>query len=55
MRSHFLKKTLTSATGNAKIAGIEKDLGMAGFDYNIALTVFYIFASCLWLPGRYQF
>jgi hypothetical protein len=23
--------------------GIEKDLGMTGFDYNIALTIFYLF------------
>jgi MFS family permease len=28
--------------GNAKIAGLEKDLGLKGYDYNIVLTVFYI-------------
>jgi len=28
--------------GNARIAGLEKDLGLKGFEYNIALTVFYI-------------
>ncbi|KAF7308936.1 MFS general substrate transporter [Mycena kentingensis (nom. inval.)] len=38
--SNFVDRT---AIGNAKIAGLEKDLGMAGFDYNIALTCFYIF------------
>ncbi|KAM0789056.1 hypothetical protein ACM66B_003119 [Microbotryomycetes sp. NB124-2] len=27
--------------GNARIAGMEKDLGMSGYDYNIALTAFY--------------
>ncbi|KAG6850659.1 hypothetical protein H0H93_010387 [Arthromyces matolae] len=30
-----------TAIGNAKIAGIEKDLNMSGFEFNIALTVFY--------------
>jgi hypothetical protein len=29
--------------GNAKITGLERDLGMKGTDFNIALTVFYIF------------
>ncbi|KAJ6498298.1 MFS general substrate transporter [Mycena vulgaris] len=38
--TNFVDRT---AIGNAKIAGIEKDLGMVGFDYNIALTVFYVF------------
>lgn len=28
--------------GNAKIAGLEKDLGMKGYDYNVLLTVFYV-------------
>ncbi|KAL8302900.1 hypothetical protein RB601_008200 [Gaeumannomyces tritici] len=28
--------------GNAKIAGLEKDLGMTGFDYNMVLSIFYI-------------
>lgn len=28
--------------GNARIAGLEKDLGLVGFDYNIILSVFYI-------------
>ncbi|KAF9484537.1 MFS general substrate transporter [Pholiota conissans] len=36
---NFIDRT---AIGNAKIAGLEKDLGMKGFDLNIALTVFYI-------------
>jgi MFS family permease len=34
-----------AVVGNAKVAGLEKDLGMAGFDLNIALTIFYIFVS----------
>lgn len=28
--------------GNAKIAGLDKDLGMQGYDYNMILTSFYI-------------
>lgn len=28
--------------GNARLAGLEKDLGLAGYDYNLLLTVFYI-------------
>ncbi|KAF6742091.1 major facilitator superfamily domain-containing protein [Ephemerocybe angulata] len=30
------------ASGNARVAGLETDLGMTGFDLNIALTTFYI-------------
>ncbi|KAJ6519085.1 MFS general substrate transporter [Mycena sanguinolenta] len=37
--TNFVDRT---AIGNAKIAGLEKDLGMVGFDYNRALTVFYV-------------
>lgn len=32
----------TTHTGNAKIAGLEKDLGMSGNDYNMVLSIFYI-------------
>lgn len=31
-----------SLPGNANIAGLQKDLGMAGYDYNLILTAFYI-------------
>ncbi|KAF2450227.1 putative MFS transporter [Karstenula rhodostoma CBS 690.94] len=47
--------------GNAKIAGLEKDLGMTGYDYNMVLSIFYISyivfeipsnMACKWLgPG----
>ncbi|KAJ7622953.1 MFS general substrate transporter [Mycena polygramma] len=47
--TNFVDRT---AIGNAKIAGIEKDLGMAGFDYNIALTVFYIFYILADIPSN---
>ncbi|KAF8159406.1 MFS general substrate transporter [Crassisporium funariophilum] len=36
---NFIDRT---AIGNARIAGLEKDLGMQGLDLNIALTTFYI-------------
>ncbi|RYN78609.1 hypothetical protein AA0117_g4396 [Alternaria alternata] len=28
--------------GNARLAGLEKDLGLEGYDYNILLSVFYV-------------
>ena len=28
--------------GNARLAGLERDLGLAGYDYNIILTCFYV-------------
>lgn len=28
--------------GNARLAGLEADLGLIGYDYNILLTCFYI-------------
>ncbi|GAB1198275.1 hypothetical protein APSETT444_007589 [Aspergillus pseudonomiae] len=49
------------ATGNAKLAGLEEDLGLTGYDYNTLLSVFYISyiifeipsnMACKWLgPG----
>ncbi|KAF8216668.1 MFS general substrate transporter [Mycena galopus ATCC 62051] len=46
---NFVDRT---AIGNAKIAGIEKDLGMVGFDYNRALTVFYVFYLVSDIPSN---
>ncbi|EKM81338.1 hypothetical protein AGABI1DRAFT_99367 [Agaricus bisporus var. burnettii JB137-S8] len=37
---------------NAKIAGLEADLGMKGLDFNIALTVFYIFFTVIEVPSN---
>jgi hypothetical protein len=28
--------------GNARLAGLEKDLGLTGYDYNTVLSIFYI-------------
>lgn len=47
--TNFIDRT---AIGNAKIAGIEKDLGMSGFQYNIALTIFYIFYIAVDIPSN---
>ncbi|KAK7056452.1 hypothetical protein VNI00_003007 [Paramarasmius palmivorus] len=47
--TNFVDRT---AIGNAKIAGIEKDLNMTGFDYNVALTVFYIFYIVAEVPSN---
>ncbi|EJD00698.1 MFS general substrate transporter [Fomitiporia mediterranea MF3/22] len=47
--TNFIDRT---AIGNAKIAGIEHDLGMVGFDYNIALTIFYIFYISAEIPSN---
>lgn len=33
---------LTTSTGNARLAGMEDDLGMGGHDYNNTLTIFFI-------------
>ncbi|ESK89335.1 mfs transporter [Moniliophthora roreri MCA 2997] len=47
--TNFVDRT---TKGNAKIAGIEKDLQMTGFDYNVALTVFYIFYIVAEVPSN---
>jgi sugar phosphate permease len=49
--------------GNAKLAGLEEDLGLTGNDYNAVLSIFYISyiifeipstMACKWVgPGRY--
>ncbi|KAG2022623.1 high-affinity nicotinic acid transporter [Coprinopsis cinerea AmutBmut pab1-1] len=41
-----------TAIGNARIAGLEKDLGMEGLDLNIALTIFYVFYTCADIPSN---
>ena len=38
--------------GNAKIAGLEKDLGMKGYDYNGVLSVFYISYIIFEIPSN---
>ncbi|KAI1028920.1 hypothetical protein LB503_002081 [Fusarium chuoi] len=36
--------------GNARLAGLEEDLGLTGYDYNLLLTVFYISYIVFELP-----
>jgi di/tricarboxylate transporter len=38
--------------GNARLAGLEKDLGLKGYDYNIVLTVFYVSYIVFELPSN---
>ncbi|CAI6232477.1 unnamed protein product [Periconia digitata] len=38
--------------GNAKLAGLEKDLGLTGFDYNTVLSVFYISYIIFEIPSN---
>jgi len=40
-------------TGNARIQGMENDLGMEGTDYNIALFVFFIPYILMEVPANY--
>lgn len=39
-------------TGNARIAGFEKDLGLKGYDYNKVLSVFYISYILFEIPSN---
>lgn len=39
--------------GNARLAGLEDDLGLAGYDYNLLLTVFYIVSIANLLTRRW--
>jgi hypothetical protein len=38
--------------GNARLAGLEMDLGMAGFDYNVALSVFFPWYVAAEIPSN---
>ncbi|KIW46496.1 uncharacterized protein PV06_02165 [Exophiala oligosperma] len=38
--------------GNAKVAGMNKDLNLTGTQYNIALTVFFLPYGCLEIPSN---
>ncbi|KFA66688.1 hypothetical protein S40285_04977 [Stachybotrys chlorohalonatus IBT 40285] len=38
--------------GNARLAGLEEDLGMTGFDYNVAVAVFFPFYVAAEIPSN---
>ncbi|KIJ43562.1 hypothetical protein M422DRAFT_75513 [Sphaerobolus stellatus SS14] len=40
-----------TAVGNAKIAGLESDLGLKGFDFNKALSLFYVVFIVVEIPS----
>jgi MFS family permease len=41
-----------SLPGNAKIAGLDRDLGMVGYDYNQVLSIFYISYILFEIPSN---
>ncbi|KAJ8516567.1 hypothetical protein ONZ45_g6109 [Pleurotus djamor] len=41
-----------TAIGNANIAGIQRDLGLRGFDFNEILTIFYVFFVVTEIPSN---
>ncbi|CAE6466421.1 unnamed protein product [Rhizoctonia solani] len=49
---HLLSFLDRTNFGNAKIAGMKKDLKMKGFDYNIAASVFYITYCAFEIPSN---
>lgn len=40
------------ASGNARLAGFERDLNLSGYDYNLVLSVFYISYILFEIPGN---
>ena len=38
--------------GNARLAGLEKDLGLTGYDYNMILSMFYISYIIFEIPSN---
>ncbi|CAE7194997.1 unnamed protein product [Rhizoctonia solani] len=52
---HLLSFLDRTNFGNAKIAGMEKDLKMKGFDYNIAASVFYITYCAFEIPASHPY
>jgi hypothetical protein len=45
------EQTITcGATGNARLAGLEKDLNLKGYDYNTLLSTFYVSYIIFELP-----
>jgi MFS family permease len=44
--------SLTSLTGNARLAGLEKDLGLKGYGYNSILSIFYVSYILFEIPSN---
>ncbi|KAG8901490.1 hypothetical protein FRC00_006793 [Tulasnella sp. 408] len=47
--SNFIDRT---NVGNAKVGGLEKDLGLVGYQYNIGLSIFFIFYALSEVPSN---
>jgi len=47
--ANFIDRT---AIGNARVAGLEQDLGMSGYDFNTAMTVFYVVYALSDIPSN---
>lgn len=47
--ANFIDRT---NVGNAKVAGLEKDLGLVGYQYNIGLSIFYITYALSEVPSN---
>ncbi|GAB1214174.1 hypothetical protein ATERTT37_003334 [Aspergillus terreus] len=45
-------QAVDTADSNARLAGLEEDLGLKGYDYNIALSIFYIPYILLEIPSN---
>ncbi|KAF5389828.1 hypothetical protein D9757_003580 [Collybiopsis confluens] len=50
--TNFVDRQASFPSSEKYFAGIEKDLGMVGVDYNIALTIFYIFFAAADVPSN---
>ncbi|OAQ99677.1 hypothetical protein LLEC1_05216 [Akanthomyces lecanii] len=47
-----LRNHCSLCAGNAKIAGMDKDLGMKGYDYNMIISIFYISYILFEIPSN---
>ncbi|CCO27154.1 putative transporter C1039,04 [Rhizoctonia solani AG-1 IB] len=47
--ANFIDRT---NVGNAKVAGLEKDIGLVGYQYNIGLSIFYITYALSEVPSN---
>ncbi|KIW99463.1 uncharacterized protein Z518_11202 [Rhinocladiella mackenziei CBS 650.93] len=50
--SYAVHTLIDASPGNARLAGFEQDLGLSGYDYNQALSVFYISYIIFEIPSN---
>ena len=51
VRTAFLTRRI-DVIGNARLAGLERDLGLQGYDYNVILTTFYLSYILFEIPSN---